>query len=451
MVPDARKCKLALFGGEKAVQLPEEDMFTWPIVTKEHEEAVLDVIRNRTMSGTDITKKFEQEYAKRLGVKYAIGFNNGTSAIQTALYGMGIGIGDEVISPSLTYWASCLQVFSLGATVRFADVCSDTLCIDPEDIERRITKKTKAIIVVHYLATPADMDRIMAIADRHGIMVFEDISHAHGARYKGREVGTFGLASSASLMSGKSFAIGEAGMMFTNDQKVYERAILFGHYERHNDIQSKELQEFSGLPHGGYKYRMHQASSAFGLVQLKLYDRQIAEIDKAMNYYCDLLKNVPALYPIRPELNSGTTKGGWYIPVAKYRSGELGGLSLKRFTDALCAEGSLCFPGVNKPLHMHPVFASADIYGHGVPTRVANMSEQDRSDFKPESLPVTERINNEVLMTPWFKHYRSEYIEQHVNAVKKVIENYHELLPGDTKEEIKGELSGAKARKVAQL
>jgi len=446
-----QKTKLALLGGEKAVQLPDEDMFTWPIVTREHEEAVLEVIRNRNMSGVDITKKFEQEYAKRLGVKYALGFNNGTSAIQTALYGMGVGIGDEIIAPSLTYWASCLQVFSLGATVRFADVCPDTLCIDPEDIERRITKKTKAIVVVHYLASPADMDRIMAIADRHGIMVFEDISHAHGARYKGKEVGTFGLASAASLMSGKSFAIGEAGMLFTNDQKVYERAVLFGHYERHNDIQSKELQEFSGLPHGGYKYRMHQASSAFGLVQLKLYDRQIAEIDKAMNYYCDLLENVPALYPIRPEPNSGTTKGGWYIPAAKYRSEELGGLSLKRFTDALCAEGSLCFPGVNKPLHMHPVFASADIYGHGVPTRVANMSEQDRSDFKPESLPVTERINNEVLMTPWFKHYRSEYIEQHVNAVKKVIENYHELLPGDTKEEIKGELSGAKARKVAQL
>lgn len=445
-----QKSKLALLGGEKAVQLPDENMFTWPIVTKEHEDAVLDVIRTRNMSGTDITKKFELEYAKKLGVKYALGCNNGTAAIHSALFGMGIGVGDEVIAPSITYWASCIQVFSLGATVRFADVCPDTLCIDPDDIERRITSKTKAIVVVHYLAMPADMDRIMAIANKHGIMVFEDISHSHGAKYKGKEVGTFGIASAASLMTGKSFAIGEAGMMFTNDRKIYEKAVLFGHYERHGDIETEELKKFAGLPYGGYKYRMHQASAAFGLVQLKLYDRQMAEIDKAMNYYCDLLEKVPGLYPIRPEPNSGTTKGGWYIPGAKYRAEELGGLSLKRFTDALSAEGSACFAGINKPLHTHPVFTTVDIYGHGMPTRVANMSEQDRLNFTPENLPVTARINNEALMTPWFKHYNPEFIEQHVNAVKKVVENYRELLEGDTKEQIQGELSNKKARKVAQ-
>jgi len=363
---------------------------------------------------------------------------------------MGIGVGDEVIAPSLTYWASCLQVFSLGATIRFADVCPDTLCIDPDDIERRITDKTKAIVVVHYLATPADMDRIMAVANKHGIMVFEDISHSHGAKYKGKEVGTFGAASAASLMSGKSLAVGEAGMMFTNDRKIYEKAILFGHYGRQGEIENEELKQYMGLPHGGYKYRMHQLSAAFGLVQLKVYDQQMAEIDKAMNYYCDLLEDIPGLYPIRPEPGTGTTKGGWYIPAAKYRAEEIGGLSLKGFTDALTAEGSVCGPGVNKPLHTHPVFTTVDIYGHGMPTRVANMSEQDRSSFMPENLPVTERINNEALMTPWFKHYRPEVIEQHVSAVKKVVENYRELLEGDTKEQIKGELSNAKARKIAQ-
>lgn len=437
--------KLALLGGEKAVQVPDADMFTWPIVTDKHEQAVLDVIRGRNMSGIDITRKFEKEYAQKLGVKHALGCNNGTAAIQSAFFGMGIGVGDEVIAPSLTYWASCIPVFSLGATVRFADVSPDTLCIDPDDIERRITDKTKAIVVVHYMATPADMDKIMAVANKHGIMVFEDISHSHGAKYKGKEVGTFGAASAASLMSGKSFAVGEAGMMFTNNQKIYERALLFGHYARQGEIELEEVKEFTGLPHGGYKYRMHQLSAAFGLVQLKFYDQQIAEIDKAMNYYCDLLEDVPGLYPIRPEPDSGTTKGGWYIPIAKYCAEEFGGLSLKRFTDALNAEGSTCFPGVNKPLHTHPIFTTVDIYGHGVPTRVANMSEQDRSNFTPESLPVTERINNEVLMTPWFKHYRPEVIEQHVNAVKKVVKNHQELLEGDTKEQIKGELSNKKS------
>ena len=180
------------------------------------------------MSGSDVTKKLERGFADWHGMKYGLGCNNGTAALHCAMFGLGIGSGDEIICPSITYWASCLPVYSLGGTVVFAEIDPQTLCLDPNDIEHRVTKKTKAIIVVHYCGRPAEMDKIMAIAKKHNLKVIEDASHAHGALYKGRMVGTFGHASGFSLMSGKSFAIGEAGIMLTNDKEVYQRAVAFG-------------------------------------------------------------------------------------------------------------------------------------------------------------------------------------------------------------------------------
>ena len=114
--------KLALFGGEKAVKIETEDMFKWPIITKEEEDAVLDVLRGCKMSGTDITKEFEKEFAAWIGSRYALGFNNGTSSLMAAMFGIGLKKGDEIICPSITYWASCVQAFALGATVVFANV-----------------------------------------------------------------------------------------------------------------------------------------------------------------------------------------------------------------------------------------------------------------------------------------------------------------------------------------
>jgi perosamine synthetase len=181
--------KLALFGGDKTIQCEPGDMFLWPIITREMEEAVLEVLRAGNMSGWDVTKKFEQEFADWHGMKYGMAANSGTAAIQCAMYGLGIGRGDEIICPSITHWGSCLQVYALGGTVVFADIDPKTLCIDPDDMERRITDKTKAIVVVHYCGHPADMDRIMAIAKRRNLKVLEDVSHAHGTLYKGRMAG----------------------------------------------------------------------------------------------------------------------------------------------------------------------------------------------------------------------------------------------------------------------
>jgi len=424
--------KLALLGGPKAVKSDPGDIFKWPIITKEDEEAVLEVLREGKMSQTDVTQKFEQEFAEWLGMKYALAHNNGTAAIHAALFGLGIGVGDEIICPSITYWASCLPAYSLGATVVFADIDPDTLNIDPNDIEKRITPRTKAIMVVHYLGMPADMDAIMEIAKKYNLKVIEDCSHAHGAKYKGRMVGTFGDVAAFSLMSGKSLACGEGGILVTNDRRIYERAIIFGHYERHKyAITCSDLKAGAGLPWGGYKYRMHQLTSAVCRVQLKYYPERMAEIDKAMNYFWDLLEGVPGLRSHRPPKGSGTTKGGWYAPHGIYVKEELGGLSITRFCEAVRAEGAPCVPGCNLPLHLHPLFNTIDVYHHGKPTRIANLPEGVDIREPPGSLPVSESINRRVFTVPWFKKFKPEIIEEYAEAYRKVAENYEELLPGD--------------------
>lgn len=422
--------QLAIHGGPKALQSDPLDIFQWPVITPEDEEAVLEVLRRGGMSGTEVTKLFEQEFAGWIGLTHALGCSSGTASLHSAMFGCGIGVGDEIICQSTTFWASVLQCFSLGATTVFADIDPETLCINPDDIEHRITDHTKAIMVVHYTGYPADMDRIMPIARRYNLKVIEDVSHAQGALYKGRKVGTFGDVAAMSLMSGKSFAIGEAGILATNDREIYERAVAFGHYERYNeDIETASLKPYWGLPLGGYKYRMNQLCSALGRVQLKYYDQRCEEIQRAMNRFWDLLDGIPGLKAHRPPKASGSTMGGWYAAKGLYRPEELGGLSVTRFTEAVRAEGVPCSPGINKPLHLHPLLNTCDVYGHGKPTRVAH-SERDIRQPRG-SLPVAEAIDAHTYAIPWFKHDRPDIIEGHAAAYRKVAEHADELLADD--------------------
>jgi perosamine synthetase len=424
---------LALLGGAPAVRKFPDELFKWPIVTQEMEESVLSILRAGTISGLRITMEFEQEFADWLGVKYALAHNTGTAAIHGALYGLGVGAGDEVICPSMTYWASCVPVFSLGGTVVLADIDPKTLCIDPVDLEKRISERTKAVVVVHYAGMPADMDRILDIARKYKIHVLEDASHSHGSLYKGRMTGTLGEAAAFSLMSAKSFPIGEGGMLATDDREIIERAIVFGHYARHSEsLTIPEIADAAGIPWGGYKYRLNQLCSAIGRTQLKLYPDQMAEIDQSMNYFWDLLEEVPGILPRRPTKSSGTTMGGWYNPLGYYKPEELGGLSITRFCQAVKAEGfDECAPGCNRALHTHPIFQTLDVYGCGKPTIIANARSGADVRPDPRSLPVSDGVQTHVFKIPWFKRYIPEEIERFAFAFRKVAENYEKLIPDD--------------------
>lgn len=442
MTTTSLQSELALLGGSQAVPHHDPSLFHWPIVTAEDEQAVLDVLRGGKMSAIDITKEFEKEYAAWVGTKFGLGYCNGTAALLGAFWGCGIGAGDEVICPSMTYWASCAAVLNLGATVNFADIDPDTLCINPNDIEHRISPRTKAIVVVHYAGYPADMDPILAVARRHGIKVIEDVSHAHGSLYKGRPCGSLGDVAAMSMMGGKSFAIGEAGMLLTDNREIYERAIAYGHYERTGGLTQfaqsvgevhGALEKFKGLPIGGHKHRMNQTCSAMGRVQLKYYPRRIAEIQRALNRFWDLLDDVPGLRAHRPPADSGCTMGGWYSARGLYEGNELGGLPIEKFCEAVRAEGvQACLPGANLPLHTHPFFHEADIFHQGQPTAVAFGQRDVRQG--PGTLKVAERIADIAFAVPWFKHDRPEVIERYAMAFRKVAEHAEELLDDDSRD-----------------
>ena len=173
--------KLALLGGEPAVkEAAPKELFKWPIVTEEDLEDAQDVIVNNRFSATDITVKFQDEFAEWQGRKYALAFTNGTMSLTAAMFAIGLGEGDEIICPTKTYWASISQAMWFGASAVFCNI-DDMLSMDPDDLERCITPKTKAIMVVHYFGYPCDMDRIMEIANKHNLYVIEDVSHAHGS------------------------------------------------------------------------------------------------------------------------------------------------------------------------------------------------------------------------------------------------------------------------------
>ena len=428
---------LALLGGPKTLaSAPPEALFHWPIVTAQDEKAVLDVLRRGVMSGNDITKEFEKEYADYMGMKLALAYPNGTEALRAAMWACGVGAGDEIICPSMTYWASCTSALSLGAAVNFADIEAHSLCIDPKDIEHRIGRRTKAIMAVHYAGYPCDMAPIMAIARKRKIRVIEDVSHAHGALYKGKMVGTFGDIAGMSMMSGKSFAIGEGGMMATNDRRLYERCISYGFYERTGapsrwnapdaQVTMEELKPYIGVPLGGFKHRLNQTCSAMGRVQLKHYRKRMKDIQDGMNRFWDLLDGVPGVRAHRPPKGSKSTMGGWYAARGLYRADELGGVSCSRFCEAVRAEGFTgCWPGANFPLHLHPVFQTADIFRMGKPTMISFGQRDVRQG--PGTLPVSEKINEIAFGVPWFKHDMPKHIRQYAAAFRKVAEQAEKL------------------------
>ncbi len=419
--------KLALLGGKPTVEKRNDALFKWPIITEEDEAAALQVIRDNSFSGTNIAEQFCEEFAAYLGTKYALAYSSGTMSLAACMFAIGLEDGDEMICTTKTYWASAAQANNFGAKVVFCNV-DDTLCMDPDDIEHRITPKTKAIMVVHYASCPCDMDKIMAIAKKHNLYVIEDVSHAQGGMYKGKRLGTFGHVAGMSMMSGKSFAAGELGMLVTDDRKIYERALAYAHHERFNANYIKEcddLKPYYSIGLGAVKGRANQLCCALARVQLKYYDERCAEIRRAVNYFWDLLEGLPGIRPIRVDESTGSTMAGWYAGLALYIPEELHGLSVNRFCEAVRAENDgWCAPGGNACLHTHEYFRSY---------------AKHPSDDDP-SLQVS--LDKQCFSFPWFKHFDKEAIETYAAGFRKVIENHEQLLEGDERIEQAGRWIG---------
>jgi dTDP-4-amino-4,6-dideoxygalactose transaminase len=239
---------------------------------QEEEDAVLAVLRSKWLTMGSVTQAFEAEFGLFHGAKHAIAVSNATQALHLACVALGIGPGDEVIVPSLTFVATANAVLSTGDEVRFADILGpDELTIDPAEIERLITPCTRAVIVMHYAGYPCRMPEIMAIAERHGLAVIEDAAHAPGAFLEGKALGTWGAIGCFSFFSNKNLSTGEGGMLLTGSDHLAEKLrLLRSHgmtsltYERHKGHAfSYDVVDL------GYNDRIDELRAALGVAQLK--------------------------------------------------------------------------------------------------------------------------------------------------------------------------------------
>jgi perosamine synthetase len=234
-----------------------------PSLSGREKEYVMDCIDSNWISSKGAyVEKFEEKFADKTQVKYAASVSNGTVALHVALLALGIGAGDEVIVPTLTYVASVNAISYTGARPIFADSLRDTWQIDPSEIEKKITVNTKAILVVHLYGHPCDMDRIMSIAKRHNLFVVEDCAEAFGSLYKNIPVGGIGHIATFSFFGNKTITTGEGGMVITNDKELYRRTM-------HLKGQGLAFNRQYWHDVVGYNYRMTNICAAIGLAQLE--------------------------------------------------------------------------------------------------------------------------------------------------------------------------------------
>lgn len=257
-----------------------------PSITELEIDYVTRAVRSTWISSIgEYIDRFEKEFAAFCGARYGVALMNGTVAIQLALEVFGIGEGDEVIVPDLSFIATANAVLYVGAVPVFADIDPDTYCIDVPSMERLITPRTKAVIPVHMYGHPADMTAIMEVAAKHGLVVIEDAAEAHGATVNERPVGGLGHAGTFSFYGNKNITTGEGGMIVTNDEEAYHRARFL-----RDHAMSKEKKYWH--PEKGYNFRMTNLQAALGCAQMERADELLAGRKNIYNCYASLLKDV---------------------------------------------------------------------------------------------------------------------------------------------------------------
>ena len=262
--------KPAILGGNKAVTLDETEANRYPFITEEDETAVLEVLRSGNLSFHPATRELENDYRQRFGVRHALAHCNGTAGLMAAFFALNLQPGDEVIEPTATFWASVTPMLWLGAIPVFAESEQVRLGLDPIDVESKITPRTRAIVVVHLFGMPSKMTELYDIAERHNLKIIEDASHAHGATWRGRQCGTLGDVSVFSLQSDKLAPAGEGGILLTDSDEIFERAVCLGDMMRMMELPTDT--RYLAATTFGMKTRMASLSAAVGRVQLKNLD-----------------------------------------------------------------------------------------------------------------------------------------------------------------------------------
>ena len=313
-------------------------------------QAVVDVLQSDFLTTGPKIAEFEQTVADYVGAKYAVAISNGTSALHAACFAAGIGPGDEVITTPLTFAASANCVLYCGGTPVFADVDPKTYNIDPEDIQRKITDRTKAIIAVHLAGQPCDMDAIHSIAREHGLIVIEDGAHALGSVYKGKKVGSMSDMTTFSFHPVKPITTGEGGMIVTDNEDFYKKMILFRSHgiTRDDSMMTRNdgpwfYQQFDL----GYNYRITDIQCALGCSQMKKLDRFLALRKEIVAHYNEAFADCDNI--ITP-FQLSDTESGWHLYIVQVKN-----CDRRQVFEKMREKGI----GVNVhyiPVYMHPYY-----------------------------------------------------------------------------------------------
>jgi dTDP-4-amino-4,6-dideoxygalactose transaminase len=404
----------AILGGKPAITLPQDDAMRWPIITDEDERAVLRVLRTGELSINDEVASLESDYRDWLDVPFAIAHNNGTGAIHAAMHALDLQPGDEVIVPSATWWASVMPVLHQGAVPVFAETEAESIGLDPEDVERRITDRTRAIVVVHLFGLPSRMDELLEIARRHDLKVLEDASHAHGATFRQRPVGTLGDAAVFSMQANKLVPSAEGGVLVTRDAELAEKVLRYGHYERLIPMKESPNRRFAATGFG-MKCRMSPLSAAVARVQLG----HLEERNAKRTANCRRLSERLAALGLRVFAGPDHVDRVYFEFLVGYEpgTGAAGHVPLPDLVRALQAEGARVGAPRYPLLHQQPMFTE------GRWARVARLEGTPFAErtYDPRDLPRTRAGNAALLKLPTFPQADEALVDQYADAFERVM------------------------------
>jgi perosamine synthetase len=370
--------------------------------------------------------ELEAAFAAYTGAEFALMHNSGTAALHAAYYAVGVGPGDEVLVPTYTWHATAGAVVMANGVPVFCESDPQTLNIDVADAARRITPRTKAIAVVHMWGNVVDMDAVMALAGKHGLAVVEDCSHAHGATWRGKHVGTVGHVGAFSLQGSKILVAGEGGMLITGDATIYDRALVLGSHGRiQYHVHDEQLRELTtGL---GFKYRPHPLAAAIALEQFKQLD---CYNEGRRDNYDYLMAGLSDLRAIRvTQSPKSGTRGGYYGTRILYDSSKLVGISRGALLKALRAEGVPADIERYPLLHLTPYYRNRQRAYDGYLAPVVR-PDFDSTPLEPGDLPETEAFHQQLVALPVLTAPQFPLLDQ-------IIEAFHKVMAGTNVEELK--------------
>lgn len=389
--------KLAINGGDPRRDIKKNPWPAWPVWGKEEEVALIEVLNSGIWSyNGPKEREFNQLFAEFTGTKYAICTVNGTVTMQIALEALSIGLGDEVIIPGLTWQATAATIIDVNATPILVDVCDDNWCIDPIEIEKAITPRTKAIIPVHLYGAFCDMDAVMELAKKHKLYVIEDCAHKHGGEWKGKKAGSIGDIGSFSYQLSKHLTAGEGGSVTTNNLELAEKLDAL-----RNCGRRPEGDEYINVDKGAGVYgddgnfiqsgnlRITEFQAAILIEGLKRLPEQNANRDTNGVYLNSLLLDIPGVSPLKRDKRE--TKKAYFNFAFRYNKNEFKGLPIEKFRSALEAELGIVIDASYEPLNICSLYVP-----HTKPARhKLNDSYWKEIDPTRFSLPVCERIFKE--------------------------------------------------------